>query len=46
MAPTLDPRMMQVHPRIKYNTIGGVNGPLVILDNVSQLTTVDTLDVL
>ncbi|KAL9060604.1 MAG: hypothetical protein Q9162_000555 [Coniocarpon cinnabarinum] len=34
MAPTLDPRMMQVHPRIKYNTIGGVNGPLVILDNV------------
>lgn len=35
MAPTLDPRMMQVHPRIKYNTIGGVNGPLVILDNVS-----------
>ena len=34
MAPTLDPRMMQVHPRIKYNTISGINGPLVILDNV------------
>lgn len=21
-------------PRIRYNTVGGVNGPLVILDNV------------
>ena len=30
----LDPRMMSVQPRIRYNTIGGVNGPLVILDNV------------
>ncbi|KAF7190153.1 V-type proton ATPase subunit B [Pseudocercospora fuligena] len=29
-----DPRMMRITPRIKYNTIGGVNGPLVILDNV------------
>jgi V-type H+-transporting ATPase subunit B len=29
-----DPRMMSVTPRIRYNTIGGVNGPLVILDNV------------
>ncbi|KAL8781748.1 MAG: hypothetical protein Q9213_005857 [Squamulea squamosa] len=29
-----DPRMTTVHPRIRYNTIGGVNGPLVILDNV------------
>ena len=25
---TVDPRMMSVHPRIRYNTIGGVNGPL------------------
>jgi V-type H+-transporting ATPase subunit B len=24
-----------VTPRIKYNTVGGVNGPLVILENVS-----------
>lgn len=31
---SLDPRMMSVQPRIRYNTIGGVNGPLVILDNV------------
>lgn len=37
MAPSIDSRMMQVHPRIKYNTIGGVNGPLVILDNVCIL---------
>jgi V-type H+-transporting ATPase subunit B len=26
--------MMSIRPRIRYNTIGGVNGPLVILDNV------------
>jgi V-type H+-transporting ATPase subunit B len=31
-----DPRMTTIHPRIRYNTIGGVNGPLVILDNVSH----------
>ncbi|KAK5136038.1 Vacuolar ATP synthase subunit B [Meristemomyces frigidus] len=30
----VDPRMMSVKPRIRYNTIGGVNGPLVILENV------------
>lgn len=30
----LDPRMMSVTPRLRYNTIGGVNGPLVILENV------------
>ncbi len=39
MAPSLDPRMMSVTPRIRYNTIGGINGPLVILDNVSAYTT-------
>lgn len=32
-----DPRIT-VHPRIRYNTIGGVNGPLVILESVSQLS--------
>lgn len=32
----VDPRMMSVTPRIRYNTIGGINGPLVILDNVSK----------
>ena len=32
-----DPRIGAVKPRITYNTIGGVNGPLVILDNVSFL---------
>lgn len=31
---TVDPRMMRIQPRIRYNTIGGVNGPLVILENV------------
>merc|ERR1712193_516910 len=31
---TVDPRMMSVQPRIRYNTVGGINGPLVILDNV------------
>jgi hypothetical protein len=33
-----DPRessSYSVIPRIRYNTIGGVNGPLVILENVS-----------
>lgn len=29
-----DPRMTSVKPRIRYNTIGGINGPLVVLDNV------------
>jgi V-type H+-transporting ATPase subunit B len=32
----VDPRMMSVTPRIRYNTIGGVNGPLVILENVRK----------
>ncbi|GAB7350196.1 hypothetical protein MBLNU459_g0856t1 [Dothideomycetes sp. NU459] len=30
----VDARMMSIQPRIRYNTIGGINGPLVILDNV------------
>lgn len=29
-----DPRISSLHPRVRYNTIGGVNGPLVILENV------------
>lgn len=30
-----DPREpYSVVPRIRYNTVGGVNGPLVILENV------------
>ena len=36
MAGDKDPRMMSVQPRIRYNTIGGVNGPLVILENVRE----------
>ena len=37
MAPGIeDARMTSVQPRLRYNTIGGVNGPLVILDNVSR----------
>jgi V-type H+-transporting ATPase subunit B len=31
-----DPSSYRVTPRIRYNTVGGVNGPLVILDNVSR----------
>lgn len=34
VADEVDPRMMSVKPRLRYNTIGGVNGPLVILENV------------
>lgn len=37
-----DPRessSYRVTPRIRYNTVGGVNGPLVIVDNVSTLPT-------
>lgn len=26
----------RVKPRIRYNTIGGVNGPLVILESVGR----------
>lgn len=29
-----DHRLISIAPRIRYNTIGGVNGPLVILENV------------
>lgn len=36
----IDPRMASVKPRIRYNTIGGINGPLVVLDNVRALGTV------
>jgi V-type H+-transporting ATPase subunit B len=35
MADFIDPRMSSIKPRFRYNTIGGINGPLVILDNVS-----------
>ncbi|KAK4190217.1 P-loop containing nucleoside triphosphate hydrolase protein [Podospora australis] len=34
MTDTRDPSSYRVTPRIRYNTVGGVNGPLVILDNV------------
>ncbi|KAJ5613167.1 P-loop containing nucleoside triphosphate hydrolase protein [Penicillium lagena] len=34
MADFVDPRMTSIKPRIRYNTIGGINGPLVVLDNV------------
>lgn len=34
MVQDIDHRMVSIKPRLKYNTIGGVNGPLVILDNV------------
>lgn len=35
-----DPSSYRVTPRLRYNTIGGVNGPLVILDNVSCARTI------
>jgi len=35
----IDPRMMSIKPRLRYNTIGGVNGPLVILENVGTAKT-------
>ncbi|KAK5175026.1 Vacuolar ATP synthase subunit B [Saxophila tyrrhenica] len=34
MAGENDPRKISIKPRVRYNTIGGVNGPLVILENV------------
>ncbi|KAF9239181.1 hypothetical protein DTO013E5_7883 [Penicillium roqueforti] len=34
MADSIDPRMPSIKPRFRYNTIGGINGPLVILDNI------------
>jgi hypothetical protein len=35
MAPGLEnPEIPKINPRIRYNTIGGINGPLVILENV------------
>ncbi|CAP98636.1 Pc22g13480 [Penicillium rubens Wisconsin 54-1255] len=34
MADFIDPRMSSIKPRFRYNTIGGINGPLVILDNI------------
>lgn len=37
MAEFVDPRMTSIKPRIRYNTIGGINGPLVVLDNVRPL---------
>jgi len=39
----LDHRMASIKPRLKYNTIGGVNGPLVILDNVGRTLTFELL---
>ncbi|KAH9819354.1 V-type proton ATPase subunit B [Teratosphaeria destructans] len=34
MAKDAPPAIGAVHPRIRYNTIGGINGPLVVLENV------------
>lgn len=35
----IDPRMTSIKPHIRYNTIGGINGPLVVLDNVRRTPT-------
>lgn len=43
MAEFVDPRMTSIKPRIRYNTIGGVNGPLVILDNVRCLSGIQAM---
>jgi len=34
MSDPRDPSSYSIVPRIRYNTVGGVNGPLVILENV------------
>ncbi|PNP37014.1 hypothetical protein TGAMA5MH_11092 [Trichoderma gamsii] len=34
MGDAREPSLYSVNPRIRYNTVGGVNGPLVILENV------------
>ena len=39
----LDARMTSIKPRIRYNTIGGVNGPLVILEDVCLCLAPDEL---
>lgn len=44
MPDVVDPRMVSVTPRIRYNTIGGVNGPLVILDNVRSFASQKALE--
>lgn len=36
MADSRDPSSYSIVPRISYNTVGGVNGPLVILENVKN----------
>lgn len=46
MAEFVDPRMTNIKPRIRYNTIGGINGPLVVLDNVRLITNVADLQLL
>jgi hypothetical protein len=39
-----DPRepSYKVTPRLRYNTVGGVNGPLVILENVGRALALGT----
>lgn len=42
-----DPRessSYSVTPHLKYNTVGGVNGPLVILENVGVTSLVSTVE--
>ena len=34
MSDPRDPSGYRVKPRLRYGTVAGVNGPLVILDNV------------
>lgn len=37
MSDPRDSSSYSILPRIRYNTVGGVNGPLVILENVRHL---------
>ena len=34
MPESTDPQIESAKPRASYNTIGGINGPLVVLDGV------------
>lgn len=34
MSESADPKIESAKPRASYNTIGGINGPLVVLDGV------------
>lgn len=42
MSESADPKIESAKPRASYNTIGGINGPLVVLDGVRTPGTAPT----